>query len=587
MCGICGIYNYNKERYIDEKLIMQMEDAIAHRGPDGRGRYVNEFIGLGHVRLSIIDLAGGSQPISNENKTMWIIFNGEIYNYKAIRKDLRLKGHQFSTDSDTEVIIHAYEEYGTDCVHQLNGMFAFAIWDSRQDTLFLARDRIGIKPLYYAMVDGNFIFGSEIKAILKHPLMDAKVELKAIPEYLFSTVLLDDHTMFKDIKTLQAGHTLLVKNKHVFVNNYWDLVLGDDEEKAFEVYQDDSYKLLHRSIQERLMSDVPLGTLLSGGLDSSLVSAITANSLSHKLRTFSMEFVKNNEMKSRNSDTYYASIVAEQFKTHHQEYALETDAYHRQLEHVIWHVEKPVELTAPSLYLLFKQLKKDVSVVLSGEGADEIFGGYFFFLKHKGKPSEFPWAPYYQQVSSLLKPEINQKTHYQERIETTINDMYKRHQTHDDMNKQLYLFIKLYLVEMLERQDKTSMAWGVESRVPFLDHRLVEYVVNMPSRYKIHNGIEKYILKEASRRILPQEVIDRKKKPCPFPIDPMTLHRNKNKAKELIASGNSKIAQYFDKTKVNHLLDRKEQYKNIDSLAIFRTSFSLISLEKWHRAFGV
>ena len=590
MCGICGIYNFNSYQPIVKDNLVRMNNSMVHRGPDDSGYYIEKHIGFGHRRLSIIDIQNGKQPMSNEDNTIWITYNGEIYNYQNIKDFLAKKGHKFKTNCDTEVIVHAYEEFGTDCVLQFNGMFSFAIWDSNNEILFLARDRLGIKPLYYSISNGTFVFASEIKALLQHPSIKSEVEINSIPEYLFCTSILNGNTMFKNIYSIEAGHKLVFKNKTKHITQYWDITLENihEEELSIEQYKQQISTLLEDSVRMRIMSDVPFGSLLSGGLDSSLISAFATKFVNKKLRTFSMEYSKNIEMGQSNSDTKYSKMIADVFQTNHKEFIFQPEEYQDNLKKVTWHIEKPIELTTPSLYLLHKNLKKYITVVLSGEGADELFGGYFFFLQdaQKNDLKEFPWAPYFNEVSTLLNVDIEKETNFKEKIQSSLNDLIHRFNTDDFLNKVLYLFIKIYLLEMLERQDKTSMAWGVETRVPFLDHRLVEFIVNIPSKYKIRNQTEKYILKETFRDFIPSEVIDRKKKPFPFPVDPRSIYQQKNIANELVQSGNSKISSYFNKKKTFDFFNKKNKYKGIDNLAIFRTSYAMIALELWHEVFG-
>jgi len=591
MCGICGIYNFNKDRPISKDTLTRMNNTLIHRGPDDSGYYIDKFIGFGHRRLSIIDIKSGKQPMCNEDETIWVTYNGEIYNYKDLKNQLLEKGHKFKTNCDTEVIVHAFEEYGTESVLKFNGMFSFAVWDSKDELLFLARDRLGIKPLYYVISDGSFILASEIKAILQHPSVKAELEINSIPEYLFCTSLLNGNTMFKNIYSVPAGHRVVFKNKTTHITEYWDVELeqSHEDELSFEKHKEKICTLLEDSVRMRLMSDVPFGSLLSGGLDSSLISALATRHVNENLKTFSMEYTKNMEFGQSNSDINYSRMMADAFQTDHKEFIFQPEEYYDALKDVTWHLEKPIELTTPSLYLLHKNLKDTVTVVLSGEGADELFGGYFFFLKEAqtNQLKEFPWAPYFKEVSMLLNTDIRKETNFKERVKSTLYDLLNRFETDDFLNKVLYLFIKIYLVEMLERQDKTSMAWGVETRVPFLDHRLVEYIVNIPSKHKVRNSTEKYILKESFRGFIPPEVIDRKKKPFPFPVDPKSVYKQKNDANDLVQSGNARIANYFNKKETNDFFNKKNKFKGIDNLAIFRTSYNMISLELWHEAFGV
>lgn len=588
MCGICGFYNFNKDRLVDKSVLTEMMEVLKHRGPDDNNIYIDRFIGLAHTRLSIIDIKNGRQPMCNENETIWVTYNGEIYNFQEVKSELLLKGHRFSTNCDTEVIVHSYEEYGYDCVSKFNGMFAFAIWDGNDETLFLARDRIGIKPLYYTISEGVFAFASEIKALLKHPQIKTEANINSIPEYFFCTTLLEDKTMFKDIYSIPPGYYIVFKDKNKLLKQYWDVPIKDAYNDRPEEYTSKIIDILKSSVSMQMMSDVSFGTLLSGGLDSSLITALATQLTSSKLSTFSMEYSQNVNLKD--TDIKYARLMAELFDTNHNECIFHPDDYQNVMEKTTWHVEKPVELTAPSLYLLFRFIKNKSTVVLSGEGADELFGGYFFFLenaqKQKGNLSEFPWSPYFKEVSMILDPDLEKETRFRERVDSTIYDMMNKFSSNDYMNKVLYIFIKFYLVEMVERQDKTSMAFGIEARVPFLDHRLVEYVANIPFDYKLRNGEEKYILKQSSAGILPQDIVQRKKKPLPFPVDPKSIYVQRNIANELVQNSNSKISYLFDKKSTNDFFNRKGKFINVDSLAIFRTSYALIALEKWYKVFG-
>ncbi len=591
MCGICGILDIKETGCMDPVCLDSMVRSLAHRGPDGSGRYREINFALGHTRLSIIDLKHGSQPMCNEDRSVHISYNGEIYNFKELKKELEQKGHVFKTECDTEVIIHGYEEWDIQCVDHFNGMFAFALWNSRSQILFLSRDRLGIKPLYYCLHDGFFAFASEIKALLILPWIESRVNLQAIPEYLFCTGILNGKTMFSNIESLPPGHSLLVEDGELRLIEYWDLPIERDAGDSFVLPEaaESILGLMNGSVKRRLMSDVSFGSLLSGGLDSSFVCALASTHTSQPLKTFSMEYSKNAFINKLSSDTKYARLMAELFKTDHKEYIFDPEEYHQIFEQVTRQVEKPIELTTSSLYLLYKHLKDDVKVVLSGEGADELFGGYFFFLEKNSSDviTEFPWAPYYREVSWLLSDDIKRETRFDEAINTHLSELSKRYFAHDALNGILRLFIKIYLLEMLERQDKTSMAWGVESRVPFLDHGIVEFVVNIPSKWKLNGKNEKFILKEAGRDLLPSGIVERKKKPFPFPIDPQSIIRQKKQANALVQSDSSRIAHYFKKKETDDFFKKRNRFKHIDNLAVFRTSHALISLELWHKAFGV
>lgn len=590
MCGICGVFDFDKERPVAPATVEAMTARLAHRGPDDSGIYVDRFVGLGHRRLSVIDLAGGRQPLGNEDGSVWVVYNGEIYNYLDLRRELADKGHCFATESDTEILVHAWEEHGEACVSQLNGMFAFALWDRKREALVLARDRLGIKPLYYTVAGRMLVFASEIKSILLHPAVKARVDVGAIPEYLLCTTLLDSKTMFQGIRSVPPGTALVVEDGILRRHRYWSL-----ERDAFH-HRGDSFEdcrervrgLLDTSVRMQMVSDVPLGTLLSGGLDSSLVTAMANRHAGGRLRTFSMDYDGSKAVRSDRTDPEYAGLVAAAYRTDHTELTFRPEEYFEVLQRVTWHVEKPVDLTSPSLYLLYRGVTPKATVVMSGEGADELFAGYYFFLdRYSGRrPAEFPWAPYFEEVSSLLDPELDRTTGYRERIRATLAEDLAQLDVEDELNKVLYLFVKHYLVEMLERLDKTSMAWGVESRVPFLDHRLVEFVLTMPSHYKAGPGEEKRLLKSLAAHLLPEDVVRRRKRPVPTPVDPKTLFNERKRANERVQSP-SGIGRYFDRKRVDDFLKKRGDYAGVDDLAIYRTSHALIALDAWHSTFGV
>ncbi|MGC2780937.1 MAG: asparagine synthase (glutamine-hydrolyzing) [Bradyrhizobium sp.] len=590
MCGICGVLNIRKDGCVSPAVLTGMNAQLSHRGPDDCGIYLDRFMGFGHCRLAVLDVAHGKQPLANEDGTIWVTYNGEIYNYRELRQDLSAKGHRFATECDTEVIVHAYEEYGERCLSQLNGMFAFALWDSNRELLFLARDRLGVKPLYYGIFGSDFVFASEIKAILQHPAVNAAVDINAVAEYLLCTTLLDSKTMFKNVYSLPPGSTIVIEEGLVKKHRYWSIERDSIKHgDSFEECSDRVRHLLNSAVRMEMASDVPLGTLLSGGLDSSLVSAFAAKHAPGRLKTFSMDYDQNEKMRRDRSDTHYANLVAAAYDTDHTELVFRPDEYFDAMRKATWHVEKPVELTSPSLYLLYREVKPKATVVMSGEGADELFAGYYFFLDRPDgpQPTEFPWAPYLDTVSELLDPAIDRATGYRDRIRATLADDMGALETDDALNKRLYLFLKYYLVDMLERLDKTSMAWGVESRVPFLDHRLVEYVVNMPSAYKATAGSEKILLKNIAGGMLPADVVTRKKRPVPIPVDPKTVFNGRNRANGLVQSPESRIGSYFDKTKVADFFKKQGRFAATDDLAIYRTSHALIALDAWHAAFGV
>jgi asparagine synthase (glutamine-hydrolysing) len=590
MCGICGVFNMRKDGPVSRRVLTRMNALLVHRGPDGSGIYLRGCIGFGHRRLAVIDVAKGEQPLANEDGTVRLIYNGEIYNHKELQAELVKKGHRFITDCDTEVIVHAYEEYGPACVLRFNGMFAFALWDETRERLFLARDRLGIKPLYYLIRGRYFIFASEIKAILTHPEVSVQVDINAVPEYLLCTSLLESRTMFKDIRSLPPGTTLVIESGVLREQRYWSLERDAARHSgaSFRDCRERVRTLLDAAVGMQVVSDVPFGTLLSGGLDSSVVAALAARHVSGRLKTIAMDFDKNGALPRDGTDAHFAGLVAAAYGTDHTEVLFQPQDYFDVMNRVTWHVEKPVDLTSPSLFLLYRAVKPKATVVASGEGSDELFAGYYFFLQHcQTEPREFPWAPYLEEISVLLDPAIERETGCTERIRATVADDFRALEMADCLNRLLFLFLKYYLVEMLERLDKTSMAWGVESRVPFLDHRLVEYVVNLPSAYKSTPESEKVLLKSIATELLPADIIKRKKRPVPIPVDPATVFRERNRANELVQAPGSRIGSYFNKKSVDDFFHKRARFATMDNLALYRTSHALIALDSWHRTFGV
>jgi len=591
MCGICGFLNLRRDRPVAPEVLEAMTARLSHRGPDGAGTHIDRFVGLGHRRLSVIDVAGGCQPLANEDGTIWVTYNGEIYNFKEIRENLKRKGHVFSTECDTEVIVHAYEDDGPDCVSRFNGIFAFALWDRSRTLLLLARDRLGVKPLYYTVRDDTLIFASEIKAILAHPAVRAEVDPEAVSDSLLCTALLGDKTMFKGIQALPPGTLRIVQPHGVEQQAYWSLDQAGQRHNgaSLETCRDRVGELLASAVGLQVISDVPFGTLLSGGLDSSLISALARRHVGGRLRTFAMGYDHSTTLRAEDVDAPFAGLVADALDTDHTAFLFQPGDYETVLERTTWHVEKPVDLTAPSLYLLYRDVKPNVTVVMSGEGADELFAGYYFFLDRcrTGPVSEFPWAPFLTQVSGLLDPTVARDTRCHERIRDTLADETRRFGGDCRLNTLLYLFLRYYLVDMLERLDKTSMAWGVESRVPFLDHRLVEYTLNMPSAYKTQAGTEKVLLRSLATSLLPAPVVTRKKRPIPIPVDPKSLFTARNRANALVQAPQSRIAGYFNRRKVDDFFHLRGPYTGTDPLAILRTAHALIALDAWHAAYGV
>ncbi|MFQ5822469.1 MAG: asparagine synthase (glutamine-hydrolyzing) [bacterium] len=561
MCGICGITYFDRERKLSEQDIQRMCDAMYHRGPDDAGWYVKGNLGIGMRRLSIIDLVTGHQPISNEDGTIWIVFNGEIYNHLELRQELKKKGHKFQTRADTEAIVHAYEEYGEDCPKKLNGMFGFAIWDQRNQTLFLARDRLGIKPLYYYHDSKMFVFASELKSILQIQDIPRKVDLRALDIYLTFEYIPSPFSIFKDIAKLPPGHTLTLRNGKFSVKEYWDVHFDENKVSEQELCEQ-LIELLQDAVKIRLMSDVPLGAFLSGGIDSSSVVALMSRVMDRPVKTFSISF----EEASYN-ETHFAQNIAKHFNTEHHEFKIKPNALDL-TEKLIRHLDEPFgDFSIFPTYLVSKMAREYVTVSLSGDGGDELFAGYDTYIANKLACIYKPLPKFVREnlinpilngipptdkkkglinrakrfIEGLRLPEELEHTRwmiflqeaeksqlYSQEIQDSLNgvipydficDYFGKAKTSDDVNRQLYVDIKTYLADdILVKVDRMSMAVSLEARVPFLDHRFVEFTATIPSRLKLKGTNTKLILKKAMRDILPPKILKRGKEGFSIPI---------------------------------------------------------------------
>ncbi|MDP7417722.1 MAG: asparagine synthase (glutamine-hydrolyzing), partial [Desulfobacterales bacterium] len=536
MCGICGIVNLDRENHVKYTQIKRMCDALVHRGPDDDGIFVKDNVGIGMRRLSIIDLVTGNQPISNEDDTIRVVFNGEIYNYLDLRQALRKKGHRFSTNSDTEVIVHAYEEYGEDCPAMFNGMFAFAIWDDRRKRLFVARDRIGIKPLYYYKDDKRVVFGSEPKAILQTPDVPREIDPLALDNFLTFEYIPAPLSIFRDIKKLYPAHTLSLHNGAISTKRYWHLPV-----KHCAVSKDEICNLIRDYLQDavkiRLISDVPLGVFLSGGLDSSTLVAMMSRATDQPVKTFSIGFED-----STYNELNYARVVAKQFQTEHHEFVIKPDAV-ALTEKLIGYLDEPFGDFSIFPTFLVSQMARDyVTVVLSGDGGDELFAGYDTYIanrtathfeklplfirkkivapvmrsipptsKKKGivnkakrfvegamLPPDLEHVRWMIFLSSLEKNRLYteefSKRLQKEDAYAFIRHYFDKARSFDLLNRQMFVDIHSYLVDnILVKVDRMSMATSLEARVPFLDHRFVEFAANIPGKLKLKGYRTKHI----------------------------------------------------------------------------------------------
>jgi len=508
-------------------------------------------VGLGHRRLSIIDIESGHQPMTNEDESLWIVFNGEIYNYQELREGLLSKGHTFKTRSDTEVILHLFEEEGDDCPALLNGIFAFAIWDKRERSLFLARDHMGIKPLYYAVTEDTFLFSSEIKSIIKSGHVEARRNEEVIPEYFLYRHISGENTLFREVKRLLPANALVLKDGEIRKKEYWSPFSQEkDNQLSFDLAAEELSWLIQDAVKKQLISDVPLGTFCSGGVDSSLVTAVASHIVGGPINTFSVGFHEETY-----DETSYARLVSKQYGTHHHEIKLTNEEFADLLPKMIWYNDEPLNFAnSIQIYAISKLARESVTVVLTGEGADELFGGYPRYHIPK-------LAAVYRAAPAFIKKailgafgsvgwhrfeKINRFADYSESETLLFNsglldrDFFRKivpelrmpaltfrrgnlaktkNLGSDNVSRLSLLDQQNYLVSILNRQDKMSMAAGIESRVPLLDYRIVELANRMPSRYKMGLLKTKIILKHIGRNYLPSEIIDRKKSGFGVPLE--------------------------------------------------------------------
>lgn len=559
VCGIAGIYNYKTDQPINETVLRRMTGALVHRGPDDEGYFVSERIGLGHRRLSIVDVAGGHQPIFNEDGSIAIVFNGEIYNYLELRRLVAARGHQLQTCSDTETIVHLYEEFGDACVEHLRGMFAFALWDARNQKLLLVRDRVGKKPLYFAEVGGALIFGSELKALLEHPAMSREIDPLAVADYFSYQFVPAPKTIYRHARKLRAGHCLIVTPNGTSERQYWDIDFNQTEQHSEAEWSERLLDEFRSAVAGRLIGEVPLGAFLSSGVDSSAVAAMMSRINSRPVVTASVGF--NDERFSEADD---ARRFAESLNADHHERIVTPDAV-RVIEKLAWHFDEPfADASAIPTFYVSQAAREFVTVALSGDGGDENFVGYrryvFDALENRVR-SVFParplfgalasfypkadWLPqplrakatlrnlslepsqaYFQSVygamanerDGLLSREVQAELRGYDPFQV-FADHYKRPNTDDSIARAQYADIKLYLADdILTKVDRASMAVSLEVRCPLLDHRLMELAAKIPSSWKLRGREGKYIFKRAMSGLLPPEVLNRRKQGFVVPL---------------------------------------------------------------------
>ena len=538
MCGIAGILNLDASRLAPADVLDRMLQSILHRGPDDDGRLVDGELAMGMRRLSIIDLADGKQPIYDESGRYAVVFNGEIYNYRELREQLISRGHTLKTHSDTEVIVHLYEEFGKGCLEHLRGMFGFAVWDNRTRELFIARDRLGIKPLYYAERDGALIFGSEIKALLEHPALSAGLDLRALSDYLSLKYVPAPRTLFADVHSLLPGHYLVVRDGRIETKEYWDVTFEKPASpKSEEEYLEELEALLRESVRLRLRSDVPFGAFLSGGVDSSVIVAMMAEELSEPVKTFSVGFAGSNG----SDELPFAKIVADRFGCDHHTLDISSDDFLQHAERVLVHLDQPIaDQATVATHMVAGLARKHVKMVLTGEGGDELFAGYARYEGEQYSPWTRHWPGFVGKAvrsgASILpgmrrgKIAINALTIRDEATRfanwfpmfsddakaallnqwsaeqsSGARHVFDRYLTQCDatapLDRMLYCDTKAWLVDyLLLRGDKLTMANSLEARVPLLDHKLVEFAARLPTDLKLRNGTRKILAEEARQQ---------------------------------------------------------------------------------------
>jgi asparagine synthase (glutamine-hydrolysing) len=628
MCGIAGIVAADRLQAEERTRLPFMRDVITHRGPDDAGIYCDERAGLAHRRLSIVDLEQGHQPLGNEDGTIQVVFNGEIYNHADIRPELEAHGHVYKTRCDTETIVHAYEQWGDACVERFRGMFAFAIWDAARHRLLLARDRLGIKPLYWTVINNRLLFGSEIKVIFESGLVRAQANERAIPELLSTRYLSGDETLFKGIYRLLPGHVLVYEHGTVTTRQWWDVPAGKRDAELdgmSEAALVDRFRAkLEDAVRTRLMADVPLGMFLSGGLDSSAIAALMASMIDRPLQTFSVAFKQR-----AFSELDYARQVATAIKADAHEIVIGEEDFFGALPRLVWHEDEPIaHPSSVPLYFVSKLAREHVKVVLTGEGSDELLAGYGKYPRalanwRAGAFWNLAPEPIRDFVSGTVVPRLpGRVARYARRSFLSMPrtpeamffdnfaaiglrrqaslldsrfagaasaDAYAPSRAYFDapngqsttLDRLLYTDLKTYLVELLMKQDQMSMAASIESRVPFLDHHLVEFAAALPPRMKLRGFSTKWILREAVKSLLPTAILARKKMGFPVPFGVWMRGPMADAARDVLLDSRARQRGITDPAAVAALLDahRNGTADGGDAL------WSLLNLELWYRTF--
>ena len=602
-------------------LLDRMCRLITHRGPDEQGVFHETRVALGMRRLAIIDVKHGQQPMFSCGGNLAIVFNGEIYNYQKLKADLETSGHRFRTDSDTETIVHAFEEHREKCLESLRGMFAFAIWDKQAEKLFLARDRAGKKPLFYSLTKkGSFVFGSELKTVLAHPEVERKINLAALDAYLTFGYVPEDFCIFENVHKLLPGHFLEFQNGKITIEQYWDFPLGEQSEKIDETeYITELRRLLEEAVKIRLIAEVPLGAFLSGGVDSSAIVAQMARLSPNKVKTFSIGFNEDsfNELK-------FARIAAKHFDTEHHEFVVTPDIVN-EIDRLVWHFDEPfADSSALPTFMVSKLASEFVTVALTGDGGDELFAGYTRYQKHF-KPSRLSNLPkflrrgvfgaasellphnargrnflrnvsldhaerYVDSVSQFTK--LNRRKLYDKSFRARLKSDFGAGERNfvnygnkfaaDSLDSLLYLDSKTYLpADILTKVDRMSMAVSLEARAPLLDHKLIEFAARVPANLKLKNQETKYIFKRAVRGIVPDEILDRPKQGFGVPVNVWINDQLRGRIRETLSDSKTVERGIFNQKYVDVLLAEHESGRRDHAHALW----TLFMLELWQRQF--
>jgi asparagine synthase (glutamine-hydrolysing) len=629
MCGFVGIaLSRDARREIDPARLALARDVLTHRGPDDAGLFTGPRIGLGHRRLSIVDLEGGRQPFASDDEVLRLVYNGEVYNHPALRRQLEARGHRYRTRCDTETVLRLYQEHGSECVRRMRGMFAFAVWDRSRESLFLARDRLGIKPLYYAYLpDGSLCFASEIKALLELDTVRPELNLEALPDYLANHAPSGPETLFRGIRRLPQGHTLRWRDGEIRLERYWEpsfepLPPGDVGENPPAAFRE----LFTESVRMRLMADVPLGVFLSGGIDSASITGVMSQLVDEPVKSFSVAFRDPDA-----NELSYARQAAEAFGTDHHEVVVDREDFFDELPRLIWHEDEP--LAHPSsvpLHFVARLAREHVKVVLTGEGSDELMGGYGRHWKTlfnmrlgswwermtpalgrravRSAVEAMPRGSGLRQQAErtflcrpanvvdlylenfavfsrvrqrrLLRPEI--------REQARIEDAYENHLAVLEraggwplLHRILHLDVNTYLQELLMKQDQMSMSASVESRVPFLDHRLVEYAAGLPPEWKIRGRRGKRVLREAMEGVVPDDILTRPKMGFPVPFGRWAREGRRDFVEETILGPRATARGLFEPDAVRRIVEEHREGRVDHSERLW----ALLNLELWQRAF--